>query len=58
MKCFRLLRIVIETIETAENTERIVSEPGLGYLFVGPTDLINTLGVPTGTGRLPVHGGE
>jgi len=45
-------------VKTVENTENIVFESRLGFLFIGSTDLINTLGVPTGMGRPSVHGSE
>jgi len=45
-------------MEILENTEETVSEPGLGLLFIGSTDPINTLGVPIGTGKPSAHGGK
>jgi 2-keto-3-deoxy-L-rhamnonate aldolase RhmA len=42
----RWLAIQIETLEAVEAVEEIVTVPGVDWLFVGPSDLACTLGVP------------
>jgi 4-hydroxy-2-oxoheptanedioate aldolase len=44
-----LLAIIqIETAEGVENVEEIVSVPGVGVIFIGPSDLTASMGFPPG----------
>lgn len=43
-----VLWLMIETAASVENIEAIASVPGIGGLFVGPSDLAFSLGVPLG----------
>ena len=44
-----LLAIIqIETIQGVENIEEIVSVPGVGVIFIGPSDLTASMGFPAG----------
>jgi 4-hydroxy-2-oxoheptanedioate aldolase len=43
-----LLWLMIETKQAVENIQEIVRVPGIGGLFIGPTDLAFSLGVPLG----------
>ena len=44
-----LLAIIqIETVEGVDNIEEIVSVPGVGVIFIGPSDLTASLGFPAG----------
>ena len=40
--------MMIETAEGVENADAIASTPGVGAIFIGPSDLANSLGVPAG----------
>mgnify|MGYP001417230543 FL=1 len=39
----------IETVEGVENVEEIVKVPGIGVLFIGPSDLTASMGYPSGS---------
>jgi 4-hydroxy-2-oxoheptanedioate aldolase len=43
-----LLLLQIETVEGVRNIDEILSVPGIGVAFVGPNDLAQSLGVPSG----------
>lgn len=43
-----LLLLQIETAEGVRNIDEILSVPGIGVAFVGPNDLAQSLGVPSG----------
>jgi 4-hydroxy-2-oxoheptanedioate aldolase len=44
-----LLAIIqIETVEGVENIDEIVSVPGVGVIFIGPSDLTASMGYPPG----------
>jgi 4-hydroxy-2-oxoheptanedioate aldolase len=43
-----LLLLQIETVEGVKNIDQILSVPGIGVAFVGPNDLAQSLGVPSG----------
>jgi 4-hydroxy-2-oxoheptanedioate aldolase len=44
-----LLLLQIETVEGVRNIDEILSVPGIGVAFVGPNDLAQSLGVPSGS---------
>ena len=44
-----LLLLQIETIEGVRNVDDILSVPGIGVIFIGPSDLSYSLGVPSGS---------
>lgn len=43
-----LLWVMIETAAAVENSQQIAATPGIGGLFLGPSDLAFSLGVPLG----------
>jgi len=43
-----LLLLQLETVEGVRNIDEILSVPGIGVAFVGPNDLAQSLGVPSG----------
>ena len=45
-----LLAIIqIETVEGVANAEEIVAVPGIGVIFIGPSDLTASMGFPPGS---------